>query len=108
MPTLVADNMFSTGTTAPVFYSDDSALEVCVLEYDVSAVGNMLQCNMTLAPQSLEAISTPFPSAGDADWVLMQQVRLLRWVGFEKLKGDSVCSVCKGFEYVPRKCSSPG
>lgn len=79
IPTLLADNRDSSSSSSSsnysaVFYSDDSALEVCVLDDTVDTFDDVPPCSSTIAPLGLETISSPFPSANDAAFLAMQEV----------------------------------
>jgi hypothetical protein len=75
MPNLLADNSgyYSTAATIPEFYSDDTTLQVCVLEQDdYSTIG--AECNRTEPVKGLDTVSTPFLSRSDPIFVSFQQV----------------------------------
>jgi hypothetical protein len=78
MPNLLVDNSdyYATETTVPEFYSDDTTLQVCVLEQNDYSTTTEPACNRTEPVKELASISTPFLSKSDPVFVSFQQVGL--------------------------------
>jgi hypothetical protein len=79
MPNLLVDNtgIYATESMVPEFYSDDTTLQVCVLEDDrTTSTTTEPACNRTVPVKGLGTISSPFLSKSDPVFVSFQQVGL--------------------------------
>jgi hypothetical protein len=78
MPNLLADDSgyYTTAETIPGFYSDDTTLQVCVLEQNDYSTTTEPACNRIEPVKGLNTVSTPFLSKSDPVFVSFQQVGL--------------------------------